>query len=679
MTSTNIVELRALGTDAQHRLIEYWKLRSEQCSHEDEIVRQRLTDTFRSANAGNEEVEYWMQIVEKTNGRTECKMLFEAFEANGDRMGAYQFWKSRISRGEMRFWDWDLLEGLTEKRNGVGFTDREFINICKAELQRDRSDVFAAGALAKASKSLTDMGARITLLKNALDTFKLSSSELEHRQYDLLEVEIAREIVVEELARAILERGDENYAVGFWTTLVRKFPYSWSVSRALQTAFAANGDDQAAVQFWRRMRRVAPKEQHFAYFFAESCKNAGEFEEPMKILWLWLEYFLSRTEEPEDDEFDEETIVDYLNNAIRFDHELPEIIEIWEASLKKHPAKDWPDTRQKCLASALLDYSSHLPPHAAQQSLQKAANISPDHEEIVLQLRTTFEMTGLSHLEGGFWMSQIGSTNSLFSEPQAWYYVRLAQFYSSRHAHEDMKYSIKKVVELRPYGVWDAVRSLDVGSDVREFWRLFVMSTPVNRCVDILEVVCNHSQYNSSSNIRMWQSLVRGNLSYSPFSSKLVLAYQKERQRDPLTVKEEIEFWKECIRSKRTQAHHLCYALVDAYKWKREHDVDSDPSTAFDKEISMWRTLLLEQGPDYAVDWDEYGIPGQLHKAIKAKADAIGDNLQSVLEVWKNARDLWIRFHVLGRSLETKTKIKGRIDDASAIVQLLEHGSRTSI
>ena len=143
MTSTNIVESRALVTDAQHRLIEYWKLRSDQCSHTDEIVRQRLTNAFRSANAGNEEVAYWMQIVEKTNRRTECEMLFEAFEANGNMIGAYQFWKSRISRGEMRNWDWDLLEKLTEKRNGVGFSDREFINICQAQLQGDRSEAAA--------------------------------------------------------------------------------------------------------------------------------------------------------------------------------------------------------------------------------------------------------------------------------------------------------------------------------------------------------------------------------------------------------------------------------------------------------------------------------------------------------------------------------------------------------
>ena len=82
------------------------------------------------------------------------------------------------------------------------------------------------------------------------------------------------------------------------------------------------------------------------------------------------------------------------------------------------------------------------------------------------------------------------------------------------------------------------------------------------------------------------------------------------------------------------------------------------------------------------MDWDDYiGIPGHLDRSIKAKADAIGDNLQSVVEVWKNARDLWqlIYFDFQGRSLEIKSEIKKRMDDASAIVQLLEHDSRTYI
>ena len=88
--------------------------------------------------------------------------------------------------------------------------------------------------------------------------------------------------------------------------------------------------------------------------------------------------------------------------------------------------------------------------------------------------------------------------------------------------------------------------------------------------VNQLEAACNHPQYNSSSNIRMWQSLVLDNLSNVALSLKLQSAFQKERQRDPLKVKEEIEFWKGCIRLQRTGTYHLCDGLADACKWKRD-------------------------------------------------------------------------------------------------------------
>ena len=81
----------------QRRLIEYWKLRSEQHSDYNDMVRERLTNAFRSAN---EEVAYLMQFVEKSNGMQQYEM-FKAFEAKGDMIGAYQFWKPRFNRGDI--------------------------------------------------------------------------------------------------------------------------------------------------------------------------------------------------------------------------------------------------------------------------------------------------------------------------------------------------------------------------------------------------------------------------------------------------------------------------------------------------------------------------------------------------------------------------------------------------
>jgi hypothetical protein len=101
---------------------------------------------------------------------------------------------------------------------------------------------------------------------------------------------------------------------------------------------------------------------------------------------------------PERTEFCPETIVNSLNIAINFDHDLPEIIRIFEATLDKHPPKYSPDARQKCLATALLEHSNHLLPHEAHGLLRKAIEISPDREEIICHLRANFQITGISYL-----------------------------------------------------------------------------------------------------------------------------------------------------------------------------------------------------------------------------------------------------------------------------------------
>ena len=126
--------------------------------------------------------------------------------------------------------------------------------------------------------------------------------------------------------------------------------------------------------------------------------------------------------------------------------------------------------------------------------------------------RATFELSGTSHLEGQFWISATESTDSSFKCLQSWYYTWLAQFSSVRHAYEDVRYCIKQVGELDPDGnVRDPVRNLGVGSDVREFWRSIVATTPANFWVEQLEAACWEPQFSSSSNISMSQSLMRGN------------------------------------------------------------------------------------------------------------------------------------------------------------------------
>ena len=629
-----------MATDEQHLLIEYWKLRYEQ--NPKDTTRKQLTKAFRSANAVNEEVA---------------------------------FWKSRISRGEIQYSESELIVDLIKKSNSSCSIVGEVINICKVGLHQHPSNMHIADVLVKATNWLTEMEARIKLLKSAIELLKLSPSDITLKGEDYcLDVEMSREVLVEGLAQAIMEKGDDKYAVAFWITLVRKFPKSWSISEALQRAFVADGDDGGAMQFWRRMMGVCPKEQHFAYFYTESCKSAGEFEKAMKVWWLWLEYFLREVESPWKD-FDCDTIVNNLNLALNFDHEPPEIIEIWESSIRKHPPNNLYDTRLECLSKALLSYSGHCPPDDVHNLLCKAAISCPHLDEIIIQLRASFEIIG-AHLEGDFWKLQIETNDPLNKIQRSWYYARLAQFYSRRQQYEDVRSCIFKVEEMDAYWDWDNVGSLDIGSDSREFWRKIVERNPTCSSVAQLEKVCNSSQSSPSLDIQMWQSLVRENLSTSSLSWKLQERFQKY-QCNLRKLNEEIEFWKECISMKPSDTGHLCNCLADTCKRKRERH-DSNLLTALDAEITMWQTLLLEQGPEYAFDWNDcWSIPIYLDKAINSKVNAIGDNLQRALEVWKEAKYFWESIHsnIIGQSIKIKSKIKKLIDNASTNVLLLESKS----
>ena len=114
-----------------------------------------------------------------------------------------------------------MLEKLAGNTNGIGFSHRDIINICKAKLQRNRSDEHAAEALLKASRSLTDIEARIKLLKSAVDTLKLGFSGVDEEEYYLFEVDMVKELLVKELAQVIMEKGVGKYAVDFWKTSVQ--------------------------------------------------------------------------------------------------------------------------------------------------------------------------------------------------------------------------------------------------------------------------------------------------------------------------------------------------------------------------------------------------------------------------------------------------------------------------
>lgn len=663
-------------TSVQRRLIEYWKLKFEQSLHTDDVAFDELIKAFQSAKAVEEELAYWIQNIDNVDlgNLRRVVRLTQAFEAKGDMVGASQFWKNRFSCDKAQYWDWDFLGELRSR--GV-FDEYNVINICKAKLQQYPFNEKAANALVKQSKSL-DPEARIMLLKSALHLIKLDHSNALDLDEEFLPEDVT-EVLVDELTHAMMEKGDEEYAIGFWKEAVRKFPSSWPVSNAMHVAFVNHGDYQAAMEFWGRMRRVGPKEQHFAHFSAKSCNDGGNVEEAMKIWWLWLDYFLSDIESPARDEFSVRVIVNSLNNVINFEYDLPEIIKIWEASLKKHPGTCL-DPRHTHLALTLFEYSRDCSSHEAHELLKKAGEMSPDHDGIIRYLRATFETTGIPQLESHFWISRIDSTHSSFTELQPWYYVRLAQCHSGNQAYENVISCLKRIAVLGDYylseELLEAVRGLDVGDDIRKVWRMIVESHPSHFSVDELEAACKRTQSSLSSDIRMWRSLVLGNLSNSHLSLKLQSAFHASKQRDPLLEEEEIEFWKECIRLKPTDSNP-CYQLQQSYKWRRGHDTTSDPVLIFDDEISTWKMLLVEAAPGSGMVW-QYRSPQYLADAIDSKAKAISErNFPDLAKVWKESRDFWqfIRLHLRNAPPEFKNEVKKYIDDASALVKLLENNS----
>lgn len=200
-----------------------------------------------------------------------------------------------------------------------------------------------------------------------------------------------------------------------------------------------------------------------------------------------------------------------------------------------------------------------------------------------------------------------------------------------------------------------------------------------------LAAACKEAQWSLSSTIQMWRSLVTPNLhSFYSFSEPIRLALDSAPIYERLAiVQEEIELWKDCIKLQLklqlNQRDSICNRLADMYKWIRCYDSISGPWAIFDNEINMWNTLLLDLAPGISVNWGLVYIPQYLEKAIKSKADAMmaDHSLQRVIEVWKDARERWllISLSFIHGPPKFNIEIKKCIDDASALIQLLEDKS----
>lgn len=128
------------------------------------------------------------------------------------------------------------------------------------------------------------------------------------------------------------------------------------------------------------MRRVDPGQRHFAHFLAESHTSTGEYNAAIDILVAWFDLFLSKAETNCNVHFIASFIAIYLDDAIKFDLELSEVIEFWRSSLKKCPPTSIGDAHQTCLARSLLVYSCQRPSDEALDTLKLAVALCPDQE-----------------------------------------------------------------------------------------------------------------------------------------------------------------------------------------------------------------------------------------------------------------------------------------------------------
>jgi tetratricopeptide (TPR) repeat protein len=431
------------------------------------------------------------------------------------------------------------------------------------------------------------------------------------------------------------------------------------------------------------MMRVSPRAQHFAYFYAESCKEEGRYKEAIDIWWQWLHLFAA-ADEYGWHEFTPATIVDNLRAVLTFDLEPQEIIDAWERSLQNYPwmIYDDDDPRRQCLASMIVD-SAKIEDN---NLWRRAAELCPENDEIVAQVRRNFGTT--SRLEQRLWESLISeSTNYRTTVPEFWYRARLAQFHFSRLEYEDLRSCLNEMADKAEKagrslaGMSKVLQGLNVGWPAVDFWVSRVEASPWDLSIWQLEAVCNSSTF-ASDNFDvtgMWQSLLMKHPSNGQLYEALLTVFRTQISGHPEKVLEMIGVLSDCIRSRRGSPG-ACDDLADACKWKRENSGSvsyTPPTTAFDDEINTWNNLIL--GLSELSGFGHHSALYYLATAIQRKADAIRNVTPPPLrqlEVvsWKYAINIWRHISAIfpDAPSDAMSIIRKNLDGADAIVRLLE-------
>ena len=526
------------------------------------------------------------------------KTVIEGFHAKGDIDRIVNIWKSLVvGDGTIENADeqqaWSSIESLYFAGE---LSSSTIIVLCKFKVRKQPRSLKALGVLADYSRSLMDINARIALWKSVISV-----------QYN-----INSEWAVNELELAILEKGDAEYANSFWKLMVRNYPKSWRIAQALNTVFDEQGIDEMAIAFWKKAATIHPAEPHFAHFLAESAKHAGEFKTAIQVCSEWLDRFLSDENTATRIEFNKNTIIDSLDDAIRFEYEPTDVIKFWSASLERYPAPSPDDLRRNKLAAVVLKQCNERPHgrHKTPNIRGEPTRRSPTNDQIspsTVPVRSSDSSTIQSN---GFQGREV--------------YVRLAQLCFARHDLGRVELYLRAVLSSKyiPEEVWAVVDRFHLDL---QFWRIEVSLDPSADKIPRLLKVCNETR---SYNIAMWKGLV----CQYPENYKLATALQSMFQtigRDHSNLRGEISFWTTCIRFK-PDMDHFCQKLDDAYGRLR---VCSGALT-LEEEATEWKSLLWKLNPKHIME--DSILTDYVEDIIEQVANAgAGES------AWRDARDFW--------------------------------------
>ena len=661
-------------TKEQRRLINYWKLRLTFAGHCDKVAAERLSKAFQNANAVNEERSYWTEA-ENTEVRED--MLTALFVRTRDFNGLYRLCRSEDFQGSI---PWAVLKELRARHHEQN-NQLEFISLSRIALKRHPWDNGSAKILVEESGALTRLEDRINTLKSGLDSLK-NTDEYLQRYHDAAHFgrESQRSLIVEELENLILEQGNDEYVITFWQSMVRKMPDSWYVGNALQEAFRMQGKDAEAVVFWSRVKKIWPAWPHSDYFYAESCQEVGDLEEAIKVWFIWLEFILTKVRENANEcKVHVELAAKSLQRALLFNHEPWDVISIWEKSLRRFPARrqfGQPDIRQQYIASTFLEAPELQSVSNSCEIIQKVACLCAYDNQIVRVLRMNFERNHLEELEEKFWMSHNWEFQCI-PGAEAWYNLRLAQFHSFRRDYIQARVVLSQSFPTTIDESWlREIAIIDLAVDTRDFWWQQVHYRPWNvNSAKVFEAICQDSQQPLwKHDVQIWPELVWKYSSYTHLIPPLERMFERQRKREPQTLRQQVDFWKIYVSSFH-QARAECY-LANSFKTWRKQLSKFESTKAFEEEIEFWCHLLCYSHRD---DESLWVIVQYLDLALTAKADTVGDQeVQRLTQIWTDARDsIWnVGFHAHSelpfRSAHITSQIQKYWEDAGAILQLLE-------